>query len=216
MLDKIQEVLKVLLQPKILKKLISMHSRGYLNDIGWMNSFKQEIPVDKENKPLPWVTYSFIDFISGRLNNTLNIFEFGSGNSTIWYAKKVKSVISVEHDENWFEKIKNNMPDNVNINYKKLVYGGEYSNFSNLLNKKFNIIIVDGRDRVNSIINSTNSLCKDGVIILDDSEREEYIKGVQYLQNNGYKKLDFWGISPGYFLNKCTSVFYRDNNCLGI
>jgi hypothetical protein len=51
---------------------------------------------------------------------------------------------------------------------------------------------------------------------LDDSERKEYKKGIEYLQQSGYRKIDFWGIAPGIFFNKCTSIFYRDKNCLGI
>ena len=33
---------------------------------------------------------------------------------------------------------------------------------------------------------------------------------------DAYNELDFWGIAPGIFYNKCTSIFYKDNNCLGI
>ena len=83
-------------------------------------------------------------------------------------------------------------------------------------NRKFAIIIVDGRDRVNCILNSTSSISQDGVLILDDSEREEYQNGVIHLKQLGYNELDFWGIAPGIFYNKCTSIFYKDNNCLGI
>ena len=33
----------------------------------------------------------------------MNIFEYGAGNSTLYYAEKVSHVISVEHDKKWFE-----------------------------------------------------------------------------------------------------------------
>jgi hypothetical protein len=32
--------------------------------------------------------------------------EFGSGRSTLWFAKKVKRLISVEHNEVWYKRIK--------------------------------------------------------------------------------------------------------------
>ncbi len=216
MLNKIWKMVDIVTQPKILKQLISMNYSGYLKEIGWINSFRQEKPVDKDNNPLPWVTYSFIDFIVNRLNNTMEIFEFGSGNSTLWYSSKVNTVTSVEHDSIWFEKIKENMPENVNINYKELIYNGEYSNFSNTLEKKFDIVIVDGRDRVNCMKNAIYSIKENGVIVLDDSEREQYRKGIDFLLNNDFKKIDFWGISPGLFYKKNTTVFYKNNNCLGI
>ena len=216
MFNKIQKIVDMVSDPKMLKMLISMNSSGYLKEIGWINSFKHQIPIDKDDNPLPWVTYSFIDFISDRLNKAMDVFEFGSGNSTLWYADKVSTVTSVEHDNTWFEKIKENMPGDVHIYYKELIYDGEYSKFTNTLDKKFDIVIVDGRDRVNCIKNSINSIKENGVIILDDSERESYIEGVNFLLNNNFKKIDFWGISPGLFYKKNTTIFYKIDNCIGI
>ena len=55
------------------------------------------------------------------------------------------------------------------------------------------------------------------MIVLDDSERDTYKEGIKNLLDNRFKQLDFWGISPGFIsYNKCTSIFYRDNNVLGI
>ncbi len=193
MLNKIQKIVDMVLDPKMLKMLISMNSGGYLKEIGWINSFKHQIPIDKDDSPLPWVTYSFIDFISDRLNKTMDVFEFGSGNSTLWYASKVNTVTSVEHDNTWFRKIKKSMPKNVNINYKVLMYDGEYSKFDKALDRKFDIVIVDGRDRVNCMKNAINAIEEKGVIILDDSERKSYNDGIEFLENQGFKRIDFWG-----------------------
>lgn len=216
MLNKLRKIVDLVLHPKLFKQLISMNSSGYLKEIGWINSFKNQMPIDKDSNPLPWVTYGFIDFISDRLNNTMDIFEYGSGNSTLWYAKKVNTVTSVEHDSDWFEKVKENMPNNVNIYHKKLIYNGEYSKLSNILEKKFDIVIVDGRDRVNCMKNAINALKEQGVIVLDDSERDYYKDGIKFLQDQEFKRIDFWGISPGLFYKKNTTIFYKNKNCLGI
>jgi tRNA A58 N-methylase Trm61 len=146
----------------------------------------------------------------------MDVFEYGSGNSTLWYSKKVNSVSSVEDDKQWFEKVQNNMPDNVMIYHENLVYGGTYCHFSNILNKEFDLIIIDGRDRVNCMKNTLTSLKKNGIIVLDDSEREQYKEGIEFLVANQFKRIDFWGISPGLFYKKCTTVFYKTNNCIGI
>lgn len=84
------------------------------------------------------------------------------------------------------------------------------------LNKKYHIIIIDGRDRVNCIKNSIKCLKPEGVIVLDDSERTQYLEGIRFLLNEGFKKIDFWGISPGLSYKKSTTIFYTENNCLGI
>ena len=81
---------------------------------------------------------------------------------------------------------------------------------------KFDIIIVDGRDRVNCCLESLSALSNKGVVVLDDSEREHYAEAIQFFKSNGFKELSFSGISPGLFYRKSTSVFYKDSNCLDI
>ncbi|MCK5537628.1 MAG: hypothetical protein KAI79_12430 [Bacteroidales bacterium] len=216
MSNETKNIIKLILTPKLLIRVIVMGFRGYLIETGWINSYLKKIPMDKNGLPLPWVTYSFIDFISDRLNKSMTIFEYGSGNSTLWYASKVKLVSSVEHDKNWFLRIKNNLPNNVKFFYKELEENGDYAKFSSTLDMKFDIIIVDGRDRVNCVKYAINSLNDTGIIVLDDSEREFYKSGIDFLLDKGFKKIDFWGISPGLFYKKNTTIFYKSSNCLDI
>ena len=84
------------------------------------------------------------------------------------------------------------------------------------MGQKFDIIIVDGRDRVNCCYQSLAALNENGVLVLDDSEREKYSDAIVFLKGKGFKELSFSGISPGLFYRKSTSVFYKANNCLGI
>ncbi len=94
--------------------------------------------------------------------------------------------------------------------------GGYYSKISTKFDTEFDIIIVDGRDRVNCIVNAVGNLKEDGVIILDDPERKSYGDGIKLLINKGFKRIDFWGISPGLFYKKNTTIFYKTKNCLDI
>ncbi|HEY0669753.1 MAG TPA: FkbM family methyltransferase [Sphingobacteriaceae bacterium] len=205
-----------LLQPAKLKMILSFGIKGYLHDIGWFNSFRSRMPVDQNNDPIPWVTYSFIDFIKTRIQNTHTIFEFGSGNSTFFYAKHAHKVVSVEHDKAWFDKIVKQKPGNSEMIFCKLADGGDYCRVPQTRQEKFHIIIVDGRDRVNCCKQCLPALTDDGVVVLDDSERPQYMNGIKFLEQNGFKELRFTGISPGSFIYKATSVFYKPNNCLGV
>ncbi|WP_029281138.1 FkbM family methyltransferase [Pedobacter sp. R20-19] len=203
-------------KPNRLKALLSYGHKGYLNSIGWFTAFDQKQAVDGKGKALPWVTYSFIDFIKERITKTQHIFEYGSGSSTIFYAERAGKVTSVEHDKGWFDKVKGTSPANAEMIFCELHRDGEYARKAMLLDKKFNIIIVDGRDRVNCCKYSLEALSPDGVIILDDSEREVYQPARLLLKENGFKEISFSGISPGLFYEKATSVFYKASNCLGI
>ena len=206
----------LLAKPNRLKALLSYGHKGYLNSIGWFTAFDQKQAVDAEGKALPWVTYSFIDFIRDRINNTQHIFEYGSGNSTIFYAHKAATVTSVEHDKNWFDRVKGTSPKNAEMIFCELQRDGEYAKKAALLGKKFDIIIVDGRDRVRCCRYSLEALTPTGVVVLDDSEREVYHPARIFLKEQGFKEISFSGISPGLFYEKATSVFYKADNCLGI
>ena len=83
-------------KPNRLKALLSYGHKGYLNSIGWFTAFDQKQAVDGEGKALPWVTYSFIDFIKERITKSQHIFEYGSGSSTIFYAERAGKVTSVD------------------------------------------------------------------------------------------------------------------------
>ena len=215
-MNKLKAFATLLKKPDRLKALLSYGHKGYLANIGWFTSFDNQQALDSNGEPLPWVTYSFIDFIKTRLNKDLKIFEYGSGSSTLFYAKRVLKVVSVEHDETWYNKIVKSKPANAEMIFSKLERGGEYSKKAAALGEKFDIVIVDGRDRVNCCINSVKALTPSGVIVLDDSERKDYEKAVVFLKDAGFKELSFTGISPGLFYLKATSVFYKTDNCLGI
>ncbi len=68
-------------------RIYHLLTAGYLHDIGWFKSITQDMCVDMEYNKLPWMTYPFISFITPRLDKEISVFEYGSGYSTIWWAK---------------------------------------------------------------------------------------------------------------------------------
>ncbi|NWG29547.1 MAG: class I SAM-dependent methyltransferase [Ignavibacteriaceae bacterium] len=184
--------------------------------MGWFNSFKSGKPVDKDNNPIPWFTYPANEFLSERLNKKMNVFEFGSGNSTLFFAARVNQITSVEHNKEWYEKILKNVIANSRTIFVKADNPNEYLSALTQVDQKYDIIIVDGIYRNECLIESINYLTDGGIIILDDSERPEYSMGVNRILANQFKRIDFWGISPGYLYRKSTSIFYKKINCLSI
>jgi hypothetical protein len=214
--EKLKTLLILIKEPKVLAKLLSLRLFGYLIDVGWFSAFKIGEPVDKNFEPLPWLTYSFIDFITERLSKEFNVFEFGSGNSTLFFARKVKDVTSVEHNIEWYNKLKSKIPDNSKLILSISDRSEDYIAGLKQSDKKFDLIIIDGIHRVDCCLSASNYLTDKGVIILDDSERELYSEGIEYLLNEGFKRIDFWGIPPGMVIRKCTTIFYKTKNCMDI
>lgn len=69
---------------------------------------------------IPWLVFGSIDFLNEWLIKEMNVFEYGSGGSTLYFSGKVENVISVEHDSEWYSITKNAInEDNLgNVNYK--------------------------------------------------------------------------------------------------
>jgi hypothetical protein len=146
----------------------------------------------------------------------MKVFEFGSGNSTLFFAGRVNFIESVEHDKNWHEKVSRQSPANSKIIYAGADRTETYLNPLKTNKQKFDIIIIDSIYRNDCLTDSISYLSEIGVVILDDSERTEYAKGIDKLMHNGFNRIDFWGISPGYLYKKSTTIFYKNINCLNI
>lgn len=188
--------------------------KSSLHNMGWFTSAWKEESVNKDKEPIPWITYSAIHFLDQRVTKKLNVFEYGSGNSTMWWAKKAKSVIAVEDDEFWQKKVQSRMPKNAKVIYRPL--GEEYSGAVKDQKGLFDVVVVDGRLRVDCATASIEKLSKAGVIVWDNTDRERYQKGIKLLESKGFKHIDFYGPMPIDNMVSLTSVFYRDGNVLGI
>lgn len=116
----------------------------------------------------------------------------------------------------WYEKMKELIPVNAELYHIKLESNGKYSKLISKYNQVFDIIVIDGRDGVNCAKNSLSALKENGVIIWDNSDRDSYEEGYNYLLNSGYKRIDFEGMGPVNETLWCTSIFYKGENCLNI
>lgn len=218
MKDLLRNVAKsVLMRTTAGEQLVRAYSlRPYLDKIGWFRSVGTGMPLDREGLELPWYTYSAIRFVSDRIRPEMTVFEFGSGNSTIWWSRRVKAVTSCEHSRDWYEQIKAKAPANVDYKYAALDGSGDYSATVAAYTHEFDCIVIDGRDRVNCAKQCLAALKPDGVVIWDNSDRSKYAAGYEFLQENGFKRVDFWGLGPINSYQWCTSVFYRPDNCFGL
>ncbi len=190
--------------------------KSYLKELGWFESYKSRGAVDLEGRPAPLFTYPLLEFLKPRIKPDFSVFEFGSGHSTLWWARNVGDIEAVEHSEYWREKIKALSPANVKLHYVPLEYDGEYCRQALKSKKKHDILVIDGRDRVRCAKYCIEALKDDGVIIWDDTYRECYKEGVDFLFSKGFKKLEFVGLVANSIRRKESSLFYRANNCLGI
>jgi hypothetical protein len=192
-----------------LRRLLPM-----VRETGWIASRLARQSIDADGRPLPWITYPAIDFLSERVTREMRVFEFGSGNSTLWWAQRVAHVTTVEHDDEWVRRLVGTTPANVDLHHADL--GDAYATFAAGTGARYDVIVVDGRQRVRCARASIESLREGGVIVWDDTERSRYASGIRALEKAGFRRLRFVGMSPLSSAASETSVFYRADNCLGI
>lgn len=190
--------------------------KSYYVEIGYVRSIRRRQPMTRDGAPLPWMNYGIIDLLNDRLHRGLHLFEYGSGNSTWYYAGKAASVTSIEHNRSWYEHVNSSKRDNVTIKYVDIDNLDAYTQAIQNQGKQFDVVIVDGRERVKCLQASAAGISEQGVIILDDSNRDHYRDGVEWMLSRGFRKLDFKGLKPGGIRAHQSSIFYRDNNCFNL
>ena len=93
-----------------LNKLIFVPFRiqkNYLRKMGYLNRF----PVDAFGAATPWFTYPALAFLSSLKCEEWQVFEYGSGYSTIYWRSRCKQTVSVEHNDEWRQKVLSMQPN---------------------------------------------------------------------------------------------------------
>jgi hypothetical protein len=181
----------------------------------WTESFASITPMLSTGEQCPWYTYAALHFLSTRDVSGLSVFEYGCGNSTLWWSRHAAKVRSVESNPLWYEKMLPLLPENAAIILRELANGETYAD-EILKFEPFDVIVIDGFDRVKCAEAAVQRLNDQTVVIWDNSDRRRYLPGFKLLRNHGFRQLDFFGFGPTNVEPWMTSVFYRSGNCLGI
>lgn len=190
--------------------------RSMLRTSGFIESVKRKRPCRPDGSPIPWMNYNVISLLEERLGKDVSLFEYGSGNSTLFFADLVGQVVSVECEEAWYREIADSMPDNVTLLLHAPFDAEAYVNTVTEQQQRFDVIVVDAEERPRCMLKAPDALTDRGVILLDDAARDAYQPATQELLGRGFRKLDFEGLKPGGIRAYRTTVFYRPDNVLGI
>jgi predicted O-methyltransferase YrrM len=125
----------------------------------------------KNNQDLPWMTKDANIFLLNNLRDDMVMLEFGSGRSTQFYATKTKKVYSREHHKEWFDIVKKQIESVTNIEYKFYDDLAIYADTSDIKNNSLDLAVIDGKNRVNCLLNTIPKLKSGGVLVLDNAER---------------------------------------------
>ncbi len=203
------------------------HLAPYL--IPWL--VERGFRLDNLEQGLPLMPFSATKYLEKFLKPEMSVFEWGSGGSTLFFAIRAGSIVTVEHDSSWYRKVSGKVaglgmknvelkfvpPEPVEPGGIALIGSdrskGDFSTYCQFIrkydtSKPFDIVVVDGRARNDCVKEAVPYVAPGGVIILDDSERVSYRRALQYLGGLGWKRSDFTGLKPGpVHLETQTSIF---------
>jgi len=180
-------------------------------ETGHLRSAIQGRAVDSKGGPIPWYTYPAIDFLSQADFSQYSILEWGGGHSTLWWAERAASVLTLETNASWFEYIRRRTLRRTNVELHLCETAEEYITMP--LGRSFDWVIIDGDERLACARTALRVIRPHGGILLDDSMRywgnkEPATHIADMLQRSGFWRVDFYGYAPCDWCPKCTSVFF--------
>lgn len=190
------------------KKFIEMWQTEFAIE----RTIDEKVCLDKDGNPIPWYTYPAIEYLDQFEYSDKEIFEYGCGYSSMFWANRAKKVTSIEDNPQWFAKWQNEFKhERLDIRWRDEGEGYENAVFED--KNLYDVIIVDGKRRAECAKAALHKLAPGGMIILDDSDRintsQEYIDAVRALKQADLIQVDFYGFCPMNNYTKTTSLFLR-------
>ncbi|WP_082727960.1 class I SAM-dependent methyltransferase [Burkholderia mayonis] len=181
----------------------------FLRGHGQLKS-KDGMPVSGEGTYQPWFTFPLIEYLNGIDFSRSDVFEFGAGASTLYWARRAKSVTSVEFDRGWHKALQTKLPSNAAVYHES--DGHRYADFPLSLSRKFDVVVVDGAERYRSALTALKVVSPGGMIILDNAEW--YPNTANMLEQAGMIEVRFNGFGPINAFPSTSSAFISRHSTL--
>lgn len=146
------------------------------------NVINGKTPLDIE---IPWFSYAAIDFLEMFMEPHMSVCEYGSGGSTLFFARRAKSVFTIEDNPRWYEVVSRRLQQ-ASIHNVTLVLcpfdfrnpvGFEHSAYLHAMpDERFDVVVVDGSEEWTQVRpicfqKAEARMKRGGIIVVDDSWR---------------------------------------------
>jgi len=153
-------------------------------------------PLALVEMDVPWWTYRAIDVVDQWLAarpTRAHVFEYGSGASTVWLARRAAHVTTVEHDVGFAAQIGPTLASHSNVTALAVgpvmsgdpVIGSQKEGYAGLdfsayvasievVEEPLDLVVIDGRAREACLHAALPRLADDGIIVFDNTGRRRY------------------------------------------
>ena len=134
----------------------------------------------RRHSDAPWVPRATIELLPGLLRDTDQCLEWGSGSSTAWLSRRVRRVVSVEHDRAWFDRVSTELAALGGENGSLRLLSTDpddkpsASPYVRIVDEfrdgELDVCFVDGEHRAACCLAAIPKLSSGGVLMLDDAQ----------------------------------------------
>lgn len=212
----LSRLLRTVLPAHVSKELRSFHALA--KSYGQLDSMKKWSCVDAHGNAIPWYTYPAIEYLKHIDFTGKKVFEYGSGNSSLWWAARCGRLISVESDGQWYERIQSIAAGLHNFDYRLATEKQAYVRHADL--DGADVIIIDGLHRPDCADFVLSRLAAGGVepdiLVFDNADwYPATIKRLKILLA-GWVEVDFSGFGPINDYTWTTTIFLNSRRAAGL
>lgn len=197
----------------------------------WCESFRPERSPVRDR--VPWITFGCYRHLERTLKAGARVFEYGAGGSTLFFLDRGCTVTTVEHDAAWLDRVRDQIrpgapwtfhhvspcpateQDRDYLSWFPRYRGLSFRPYVHVLDDyppgSFDVIMVDGRARGPCLALASRLVAADGLLVLDNSERQRYAAAIAAVERDGWRASHFHGPGP-YVIREFwnTTLFARD------
>lgn len=145
---------------------------------------RRQARFERENPDAPWLVPAAIAYIEQELRPEFVGFEWGSGRSTLWFARRVCHITSVEGRRGWFDEVtrwlaKDDLAERVTLHLAEVTSEHNFSPveieryagaIDSVVDGSLDFIVVDGHFREACLRRAVNKLRPGGLLIIDNTD----------------------------------------------
>lgn len=151
----------------------------------------------------PWLVFDAQQRLEVLLRKDARVFEWGSGISTVWLARRAATVVSVEHDAAWYAAVGAALLERdlrncdrrlIELGARETAHEAYAAAIDAFADSSFDLVIVDGRVRTRCAAHAAPKVAPGGSLLLDNAERPRYRE--IFAQLSPWAREDFFGPGP--------------------
>ncbi len=157
----------------------------------------------------PWLPFRLIDELENFIGPEARVFEYGGGGSTLWFLDRGAEVVTVEHHPEWAARLATlSSADRWTLLAKSEAdqYAAYVDSIEAFPQDYFDIVVVDGRERVRCAHQALAHVRPGGWLVFDDVDRSRYERGLAEIP---WPRRDVVGFAPAKPSLAYSAIFTR-------